>query len=469
MTEPTSPPEESTSRTGPPERPPGRRKIVVVILATLLVAAALLGWLYLTKPTPSASCGAPVMSPATTTTPIKHLFVIVKENHAFENYFGGLPGVTGYPPNGSFPLALNGSGVVHPFPLTGYSTPDFPHDVASSVADFNGGQNNLFVAVAHAAGDSNPQDAVGYYGPTQLPGYYAYAKNYSLGDHFFAGFLGPTYPNRVFNIAAYAGAWGSDTPPPASVSAQPTILDQLNSARIPWDYDWSGPLPFQLAPTFFPSIANNPCNAGQMVPITALSDQLAGKVAPSVVYVDPSNDLIFSEHPTGNVSLGEEWTIGVVNAIFSSPVANSSAILIWFDENGGYWDPVPPPPTSTGRDGFRVPFLVLSPWTPAGKVCSQTLDPASVLRFIDTNWKMPFLNPRVSAAADLSCFFNFSSPPRPALVLPSPIGFAHVPAPFELRSSPVAAGLTLSSPWVAVAAVWRERPVPSEPFWPMSG
>jgi phospholipase C len=81
--------------------------------------------------------------------------------------------------------------------------------------------------------------------------------------------------------------------------------------------------------------------------------------------------------------------------------------MIFYDEAGGYWDPVPPPNTSTGLDGFRVPFLLASPWTPAGTICSDILDPASVLRFIDENWGLPYLNDRVAQAGDLSCFFHF--------------------------------------------------------------
>jgi len=437
--------------------------VISGILAGVLVATAVLGWVFLGGVFSPSNCGGPVLENPPTSTPIKHLFVIVKENHAFENYFGGLAGVTGNPPNGSFPLALNGSGSVQPFPLTGYSTDDFPHDVGSSVKDYNSGKNNLFVAVANAAGVGRPQDAVGYYGPAQLPGYYAYAKEYALGDHFFSGFLGPTFPNRVFDITAYAGSWGSDTPPPSIVAQQPTILDQLNHARIPWEYDWSF-ASLALAPTFFPSLDPNPCNSGQLDPVSGLGTQVAGPSSPSVVYIDPADDLVYSEHPPENVTVGEEWTVGLVNTIFSSPIANSSAVLIWFDESGGFWDPVPPPLTSTGRDGFRIPFLVLSPWTPVGKVCHQTIDPASVLQFIDQNWGLSYLNSRVAGATNLSCFFNFNSPARPPLFLPSPVTF---PAGEGPTHHPAVSGLLPSgmNPFErSQVAVWRERPAPSEPF-----
>jgi len=449
-------------------RTPSIRTAIVLVLVATLVSGVLLGWALTSRSATGPSCGGAVQTDPPTSTPIKHLFLIVKENHAFENYFGDLPGVSGYPPNASLPLTFNGTTFVHPFPLSGTSTPDLPHDATSSATDFNGGLNNQFVAVASAAGVSEPQDAAGYYSASQLPAYYAYAANYTLGDHFFTGFLGPTLPNRVFDITAYAGTWGSDSPPPAIVSEQPTILDQLNSARISWDYDWSFSS-FELAPTFFPSISSNLCDSGQLAPVSSLSAQLdsarQNAAAPSVVYIDPADDLTYSEHPPENVTLGEEWTVGLVNAIFSSPVANSSAVLIWFDESGGFWDPIPPPLTSTGRDGFRVPFLVLSPWTPSGKVCSEALDPASVLRFIDQNWGLPFLNSRVAGAPDLSCFFNFSSPPRTPLLLASPINVSG-PHGWVGTPSSSAASVVLSNPAEStLVAVWREGPGPSEAFW----
>jgi len=355
-----------------------------------------------------------------TSTPIKHLFVIVKENHAFENYFGTLPGVAGNPPNGSFPVAFNSTTMVQPFPLPGDSTPDLPHDAASDLTDYNGGLDNLFVATAHSNGVADPANAVGYYTERQIPAYFAYARDYTVGDQFFTGVLGPTNPNRVFDISAYVGSWNADNSPPGNVTDRPTVLGQLTAANLSWEYDYEG-LPFVLAPSWFPALTSDPCSASRLTAVENLGTQLSGPVAPSVVYIDPSDSLTFSEHPPENVTVGEEWTVSVVNSILASPVGNSSAILLFFDENGGFWDPVPPPLTSTGRDGFRVPFIVISPWTPAGKVCHSVVDSASVLNFIDTNWGLPFLNPRVASAGNLSCFFDFSQAPRAPTVLPTDV------------------------------------------------
>src|SRR5208282_1594933 len=138
-------------------------------------------------------------------------------------------GVAGDPPNGSFPVSFQSSATVEPFPIAGDLTPDLPHDSASDLIDYNGGLNNLFVAQATASGASAPTDAVGYYTEAQIPAYFAYAQNYTIGDHFFSGVLGPTYPNHVFDISGYVGNWDADTAPPANVTDYPTVLGQLTA------------------------------------------------------------------------------------------------------------------------------------------------------------------------------------------------------------------------------------------------
>ncbi len=155
-----------------------------------------------------------------------------------------------------------------------------------------------------------------------------------------------------------------------------------------------------------------------------------------------------------------------MNTIFESPIANSSAVLIFYDENGGYWDTVPPPMTSTGRDGFRVPFLALSPYTPADRICSTPIDPAAVLRFIDANWGLPYLNARVATAGNLSCYFDFSQAPRPPVIAPTgvslgvPVADPSVPVPLAAPSLPI-----------PPTGPSRPFPVPRLPigkgFWPL--
>ncbi|MCI4317454.1 MAG: hypothetical protein L3J96_02860, partial [Thermoplasmata archaeon] len=154
-----------------------------------------------------------------------------------------------------------------------------------------------------------------------------------------------------------------------------------------------------------------------------LVDQLGRLVSsaspPAVTYIDPSRNDTLSEHPPGNVSVGADWSAGILDTIFSSPIANSSAVFLFYDENGGFWDPVSPPVRTATGDGFRVPLLVLSAFTPRGSIDHQTLDPSALLRFVDDDFGLPYLNSAVRAAPTLSGFFDFGAPARAPLLIRS--------------------------------------------------
>lgn len=388
-----------------------------VVAALAILAGA--GWLGLYVPAVELGSCDGVSHVATARSPIQHVFVIIKENHAFENYFGALPGVAGNPPNGSFPVALGSNTTVAPFPLTGRSTSDLPHDHATELADEDGGRNDLFVAEAAADGFPNATNAVGYYTDAAIPQYYTYAAAYALGDHFFSGYLGPTAPNRDFDLAGTTDGQTSDAQPPAGTLTAPTILDQLTAAGVPWAYDYTGGITNQT-PLEFAGVDHRSCEAHAVLPMSALLGQIQGSASPSVVFLDPSHDAAgVSEHPPDNVTLGASWTGAVVNAILSSAIGPSSAVLLFYDEAGGFWDPLAPPVFDGASDGFRIPFLVISDYTPSGLVVHTTMDPASVLAFLDGNWGLPPLNARVAGAPSLAPFFDFGDPARSPVPVPS--------------------------------------------------
>ncbi|MCI4346905.1 MAG: hypothetical protein L3K07_09180 [Thermoplasmata archaeon] len=392
------------------------RWIVAAVVASMFATVALSS---LEVPS-SVLCPGPSAHPPSPTSPIRHVFFVIKENHALENYFGSLPGVHGYPPNGSFPIAIGSNRTIAPFPLNESSTPDLPHDQVSERADENGGLNNLFVAEAAADGAQVPQDAVGYYTAKQLPDYYAYARAYLLHDEFFTGVLGPTLPNRLFDLGLTGLTWNNDLPPPPAYVPGDTILNQLDGAGLPWNYFYSGS-GAGSEPFFLPQLGGNVCLAQHILSVENLGPVLSGPRAPALAFIDPSADPLYSEHPPANVTLGEEWTVALLNEIFASPVGNSSAVFLFYDEAGGYWDPATPPSAPPQGDGFRVPLLVLSPWTPAGVISHEVIDPAALLRFVDDNWGLPALNPRVAASPSITAEFAFRAVPRPATILPTPV------------------------------------------------
>ena len=443
----------------------GGRRVGALALAGVLVAASLVTvyvvW-QATLPAPTQlSC--PVTSAPSAESPIQHLFVIVKENHAFENYFGDRPGVIGFPPNGSLLSAFGSNATIHPFALNAVSTPDLPHDHGSALIDLDHGKNDQFVAQARALGFADPSAAAGYYTAAEIPQYYAYASNYSLDDMFFTGILGPTEPNRLFDLAATSDGVSNDTYVPNGQLNSTTILNELSDHGVRWAYDYTGD-PQNLVPFEFESVWNDSCVNRQVDPMSDFASQLASPLAPQVTIIDPSHDEGgFSEHPADNVTLGTDWTTTVVNAIFSSPLEPTSAVVIFFDEAGGFWDPIVPPSMGPLGDGFRVPFLVLSPYTPKGLLLHETLDPASVLHFIDENWGLPALNDRVASAPSLGGFFDFNSTPRPPLLLPTTVSLAaaslSIPWEGTSASAPPGSGTTpdLTPPGGAGSPLWVAR------------
>ncbi len=413
-------------RTPPSSSPEARThgKSLAFVVVAVVVASSLLA-LGTETPPSTLDCQNLLRPPPPATTPLHHLFFLIKENHAFENYFATFPGVIGNPAVGRFPISYTSSQTIPPFPLNVSFTQDLPHDHLSDTAAVDGGSMDHFVAQAAADGYPDPSAAVGFYTARQIPQYFAYAQNYTLGDQFFTGVLGPTVPNRLFDLAGTSDGWVSDQRPPPGAIDVPTILDQLTQAGIRWAYDYSG-VETNLTPLNFPSLAGQACARAQIQPMANLSGQLTSSDAPAVTFLDPSHDPLYSEHPPQNVTMGAQWTAAVVNAILASPVGSSSAVFILYDENGGYWDPVPPPTVGALGDGLRVPLLVISPWTPAHEVNHERLDPASLLRFVDEDFGLPYLSLRVANASPLVGFFNFTQPPRPPLLVPTPLTLTEV-------------------------------------------
>ncbi|MES9536672.1 phosphocholine-specific phospholipase C [Actinomadura sp. NPDC000600] len=185
------------------------------------------------------------------------------------------------------------------------------------------------------------------------------------------------------------------------------------------------------------------------------ADVLAGEL-PEVSYVVTS--AAESEHPgSGSPIQGAGVTYQVLDAIASRPeVWESTAVFLLFDENDGYFDHVPPPlPPAEAVDeyydgkpiglGFRVPMIVVSPWTSGGYVCSEVFDHTSTIRFLE-RW-LGVREPNISAwrrtvAGDLTSAFDFDGTARPR-----PVPKPGTPPKFHLR-------------WPALPPIVQKGPVP---------
>ena len=373
------------------------------ILSFGLLIALLIGGLIVTnslRPTVTSKSEVPG------TTPIRHVVVIMKENHAFDNYFGTFPGVDGISSAVSLPDGRGG--FVSPNWINATWTPDLPHSRAAMIEAYHNGSNDLFAVVAESRARGLGNVSMGYYDRRQLGYYWSLAENYTIADRYFHSMLGPTIPNRLFSFAGTNDGLESNAIWLAPISA-PTIFSQLQSRGISWRYYSSPGLLVAPLPTYFPEVASHPDMKARVVPIDDFSKDLSSGNLAQVVFVDPSEDFLISEHPPQDVTVGESWTKAMMDAIMSSSWWSSTAIFLTWDESGGFYDHVPPPQVDSWGYGFRVPMIVVSPYARHGWVDHGVMDHTSMMRFIADNWMLPYLTSREAMAGNMSSAFDFPS------------------------------------------------------------
>ncbi len=437
--------------------------------------------------------------------PIKHIVVLMMENHSFDNYLGTLGRGEGLPAGADGqPDAENPDSQGRP--VRAYHLPGTEqHDGvpcqswSATHAQWADGKMTGFVT---ATEDSAPRGekaaAMGYWTEQDLPFYHGLARTFPLADRWFSSCLGPTFPNRRFLLAGTAHGLIDDLPvnildrPPAG-----TILDQLTRYGISWaNYrpaaeDESrfrqyvhfrrsrakhhgralGP-PFQqmkdgvkrelqftasLYPLGLARYMAHVRSIGQFV-----DDADAGTL-PGFSIVDPDFDEYSEENPQ-DVRKGESFASEIINRVMHGKGWRDTLLIWTYDEHGGYYDHVAPPPAVEPDDvpgrslvahrsllrsvlkplfpayvrhaeqlisgcglrydtyGVRVPAVIVSPFARPDCVLSEVFDHTSVLKLVEEKWNLPALTRRDAAASsplgalDLSAPPAFLTPPR----LPAP-------------------------------------------------
>jgi phospholipase C len=194
---------------------------------------------------------------------------------------------------------------------------------------------------------------MGFYNQDDLPFYYDLAQKFAIDDRFFSSVLGPTFPNRSYLIAAtsFGHVTTSDAVPPQG-GYKPitgTIFDLLDSRQVSWaHYSQNG----SQASSFREASGTG---TPHFLPLQAFLAETAGLAGagelPQVSFVDPSGEN--DEHPPADIQRGQAFVSQVVNAVRNGPYWKDSVIFITYDEHGGFYDHVKPPPA---RQGFsRTP------------------------------------------------------------------------------------------------------------------
>jgi phospholipase C len=360
------------------------------------------------------------------------------ENHSYDNYLGMLGRGRGdqrrgdgftVGPHGR-PTAANpapNGGIQHAFrmPTTCQLSGKPSQEWEQAHNQFNGGRNDGFVK-----SDSGPV-AMGYWNGEDLPWAYSLAATFPVADRWFAPILGQTQPNRRYLLAATSVGMVDDIlPENALPPPEGTIFDRLDAHQIPWRNYYSS---FPPTSYVFPGTAIE--GHSSVVKIDQFfADAKTGNL-PAFAIIDPDFGQSSGENPQ-NIVHAEVFAASVVQAVMESP-AWPRTLLVWtFDEGGGYYDHVPPPPAVAPDDipplqlpmydgfaryGFRVPAVVVSPWSRPNHVTSVVHDHTSILAMVERKWNLPALTHRDAAAADLTDFLNLNQPAfaqPPALAQP---------------------------------------------------
>jgi phospholipase C len=374
-------------------------------------------------------------SAQTTQTPIKHVIIIMVENHSFDNVFGLYPTLNKTNPDqllSSIQVPIDVLNVSHSIaskpsaiPSGMYSTENPIEDVYQQ--DWDNGKMDGFAL-------NSGTQSMTYFGPSQFGIEWDWAEQYSIGDRYFSSCLCETDPNRLFSLAGYGAGQTQDFDPPPYIPVNQTIFSELGHYGISWGYYIENPSVDNFPLNYFTDFSTFSSNVQSW---SAFSSALTDGSLPSVSWVMPLGGGAegVDQHPSYNVVTGEDWLLGIVNSVMKSNYWNSSAIFITYDEGGGYYDQVNPPTMDGVQLGFRVPLIVVSPFAKENYVSNTVMNHASTLAFIDYNWQIPALNRYVADTGLPLDMFNFGASPRTPIILNTSSTFPMLPqVPFNQLS-----------------------------------
>ena len=314
---------------------------------------------------------------------------------------------------------------------------DTDHSWAGSHNEWDNSKNDgFYIQNTTGTGIFDGDRALWWYDQRDIPFYYSLYSTFAISDQYFCALLGPTWPNRMFLYSATSfGNTSSNLPDISSeltVTSDILVFDELTQRNIPWNiYAESSPgIGVVLGPLIVPRYDRNPvlsfaefftqAKAGTLPPVTFLDGNYVGE--------GPTGD---DEHPPGQIQIGQQMVWRVVNAILTSPQWAHTALFLTYDEHGGEFDHVPPPPACvpddfqpilTGTDvgtvgtfdryGFRVPRRRHLLRTPRRRIVSHTVySHTSITRFIEAKFKVPALTARDANADPFTDMFDWTNPP----------------------------------------------------------
>jgi phospholipase C len=428
---------------------------------------------------------------------IRHVVIIMQENRSFDSYFGTYPGADGIPGEtwyggggvnpGTIPCISDPQNTTTGCAQPSHDTKDVnyggPHSLAAGTADIDGGamdgfarqvENSPSCTKADQPGCSQGTlDVMGYHDGRDIPNYWAYAHNFVLQDHMFEPVNSWSLPSHLDMVSSWSALCGRTT---ASCIDNPSLRASkylsaaengtltyrwtditylLHKAHVSWRYyifrgpdadcvqdklisckltsrGRQGPTTpgiWNPLPEF--STVRDDSQTGNVKSIHHLFWALSNNRLAAVSWVIPNG--IVSEHPPAPVTAGQTYVTGIINSIMQSPCWDSTAIFLTWDDWGGFYDHVTPPPINRDGYGMRVPGIVISPYAKKGLIDHQTLSFDAFNKFIEDDFlggqrldratdgrpdQRPDVRENAPQLGNLVNDFDFSQPPRPPMILP---------------------------------------------------
>ena len=373
--------------------------------------------------------------PAGTLADIEHIVILMQENRSFDHYFGTMPGVRGFADPAAIRLPDGRPVFYQPRPAhegPGYLTP-FHYDTRTTSAQATPGTDHSW-PTQHQAWNNGAMDqwvaakgpyTMGYFTQADIPFHRALAQAFTICDNYHCSVLGPTNPNRLYMWTGMIdpnGAGGGpviDNTPAYNnvILSWTTYPERLERAGISWQVYQEEDNFDDNALAWFHQFARAPASSplrqrGMQTRAAGWFEDDARKGSlPQVSWlVAPTAQ---SEHPDYFPAAGAEYIASKLDAIASNPdLWRSTLFILCYDENDGLFDHVPPPTAPPGTPGefvgaepiglgFRVPALVISPWSAGGYVCSDVLDHTSLIRVIEKRFGVA--EPNISAFRRRTC------------------------------------------------------------------
>jgi phospholipase C len=389
---------------------------------------------------------------------IEHFVFIVKENRTFDHMFGRMPGVDGATEG----VTCDGTRI--PLRRAPDRTTGVDHSFVAGLTAVNGGEMNCFDRLR---GDADRRNAYVQYREEDIPNYWAYARRFALADRFFSSVYGPTTIEHMWLVASQSDRfvdlvrpeqagegpqwefcddplermWSFEKmsereediayeleerpaiielldrfwierPPCTDIKVLPDLLEKHG---ISWRYYFSGG-PHMKVMRMIEHWRNGPM-WDKVVPESQLYEDLERGDLPAMSWVVPpqsGNDHPSAEH---GICEGENWTVRALNAIMRSDDWPTTAVVLTWDDFGGFYDHVPPPHVDLYGMGPRVPAIVISPWARSGYVDHRVYDFSSVLKTAERLFGLPALHERDRRASDMFGAFDFDQEPLEPLLL----------------------------------------------------